>query len=134
QIQNSLGFLNSRDPRHFCGPVLLGESFTPVGARLRLPALTLKLPPRAPAQAARKVRICGSTAWAWADETRVDILVLTAKKDQEKQGALCHHVFEPLFFYLAVRANPGACAESDMARRWARAARLHVHVSAQEGV
>jgi len=46
----------------FCGPVLLGETLTPLGAKLRFPALALRPGHELPADAPQVIRLIGSTS------------------------------------------------------------------------
>jgi exonuclease V gamma subunit len=118
-------FLRGRMGQTFCGPILLGESLTPVGARLHWPALTLTLS----ASAATTARIVGGAALAWHDDTALDILVLTSKGEFDNEH-LQYALLEPVLLYLALLANEAAAAPlPDIAKR-----ACHVHVACGDGV
>jgi hypothetical protein len=129
RINGSLAdFLRQREPDAFCGPVLLGTSPTPVGARRRFPALTLNLPRIVPGRNLTHVRVSGHQPLVWADADRFEILVLTNKKEL-KSEKLSRYLFEPVLFYLALLANADALQNEPSARDWLRSRRLCVHVS-----
>jgi exonuclease V gamma subunit len=123
-------FLRNRDGGGFCGPILLGETITPVGAHLRFPALKLNLPVTA-GRTAIQARVCGFVPMAWADAESFEILVLTSKADLEV-ATLSKHLFEPVLFYLALRANPEEFAGAESAQRWLRGLAFHVYVLCKE--
>jgi hypothetical protein len=130
RINGSLvGFLRQREPSTFCGPVLLGTSPTPVGARRRFPALTLSLPRIVPGRNITQVRVSGHQPLVWADAGRFEILVLTNKKELRLEKVLSSYLFEPVLFYLALLANADARQNEPSARDWLRSRRLCVHVS-----
>ena len=58
-------FLREHADRTFCGPVLIGESLTPLGAKLRFPALCLRPGHELPADAPLDIRLAGWTPFAW---------------------------------------------------------------------
>ena len=56
-------FVSQRPAHTFCGPILMGESTTPIGARTLFPALMLDLPPTSPAAKVRRAareRLCAA--------------------------------------------------------------------------
>lgn len=90
-------FLRTRQ-QTFIGPVLLGESITPIGARQRFPALDLDI------DTASKARLVGSQPLVWCSEQAVDVLLLTGKKKID--GAhLSPPLLEPILFLLALKAG-----------------------------
>src|ERR1051325_3571285 len=84
----------------FCGPVLIGESITPLGARLRFPALSFK-------DAAGAVRVVGSVPLAWHAKDRFETLIVTNAKDVDARE-VTWALFEPMLFYLAMLAGTAA--------------------------
>jgi exonuclease V gamma subunit len=88
-------FLEERRTALFCGPVLLGESVTPIGARTRLPALQLEA-----------ARVVGHQPCVWQSHDALDVLVLT-NRDSRKilPDQLSVPMFEPLLFFLALKAD-----------------------------
>ncbi|MBI1831811.1 MAG: exodeoxyribonuclease V subunit gamma, partial [Planctomycetes bacterium] len=72
-------FLREHADMKYCGPVLMGENLTPLGARLRLPALTLR-PGQELAADARAIRLSGSTPFAWHAPGRFEILIVSNGK------------------------------------------------------
>jgi hypothetical protein len=119
-------FLRERQAMQFCGPLLLGESYRPVGARIRLPALQITLPPAAtPGTLPVEARLVGSLALVWRDKERLDALIITDSKDVE-ENTLNRHMLEPLLFFLALRAGPDPS--------WARDLAFHLHIAHKEGI
>jgi hypothetical protein len=126
-------FLRERQEAQFCGPVLLGESPAPVGARQRFPALTIvpaagiagqPVPPA--------VRLVGTLPLAWRSAEALDILVLTSSKANKiPTEQLCLPLLEPLLFYLALKADNGADGSS--AREWLGERMLRIHIAHAEG-
>jgi exodeoxyribonuclease V gamma subunit len=117
-------FLRSRQSMKFCGPVLLGESLTPVGARLRLPALQLVLPgdqTSTPAEA----RLIGTLPLVWRAGDTLDALVLTDSAEVNDK-ALHRLMLEPLLFFLALRAG------GDETTRWLQS--FELHIAHKEGI
>ena len=79
-------FLRPRQNVPFAGPVLLGESIMPIGARERFPALTLPLTRKLPRQAQGEARLVGSVMQAWRGEAEVDVLVWCLANYRRGQG------------------------------------------------
>ena len=92
------GFLREHAAMTFCGPVLLGESLTPIGAKLRFPALRLRPGHELPADAAQAVRISGSVPFAWP----LRRFSSQHHRLQGLDGRVCEPMFEPLLLYLAL--------------------------------
>lgn len=129
RIDDSLAeFMRGRNPGAFCGPVLLGESLTPLGARVRFPALNFSLARPLPAYASGQARLSGFSTLAWHDDEGFDLLILTGKADLDPE-LLSPYLFEPVLLYLAILAGadvgtPGVCG-----RDWLGGCDLNVYVS-----
>jgi len=121
-------FLRQRQAKTFCGPILIGEALAPIGPRLRFPALTIDLPPQAPAAQAR---IVGHFDLAWQDVTTLDLLFINSAKDRKPK--MRHHLgathLTPLLFYLALLANNSANREGLVARAWVENRHVSIHVA-----
>jgi hypothetical protein len=124
-------FLRNRDSSDFCGPVLLGQTIAPVGARRRFPALTLNLARTVPQRVHTQTLLSGFTPLAWADPESFEILVLTNRADLE-EDTLNTYLFEPVLFYLALRANPESFPGEISAQDWLKAREFHVYISCKE--
>lgn len=126
-----LDFLRARTHRSFCGPLLMGESLRPVGAKHMFPALTLQLPGGRGAsdQAAagpRLARVSGTLELVWRAEEFLDVLLIT-NKGTHKEGDLSNHMFEPVLFYLALRAHPEASV-------WLKERDLNLYLSCRDEI
>ncbi len=110
-----------------CGPALLGESVTPVGAKMRFPALRL------PAADGTEIRVVGSTPFAWFNRSRFEVLIITASSKIDVRE-LCLPMLEPLLLYLALLANPEPNAKAVAARDWLSRRHFFVHVAGPDGV
>jgi hypothetical protein len=124
-------FLRNRDAGDFLGPVLLGETFKPLKARHRVPALTLSWPNAAPRSGVTEARVTGFVSLAWADLENFEILVITNAVDL-KEEALSKHLFEPVLFYLALRASATAPAFGTSARDWLATRAFYVYISCKD--
>jgi exodeoxyribonuclease V gamma subunit len=138
-------FLRQRWNTVFCGPVLLGESATPVGARTRFPALTLPL-----TGDAGTARLVGSLPLVWHGVDAIDVLVLTNRSSARVPAhALSNPFLEPLLFFLALRASgeprsvssrlrqPGANASrlaGEGLASWLEKRQFRIHVMHREGM
>lgn len=126
-------FLRTRAQMQFCGPALLGESFAPIGAKMRFPALELRpgheLPPDTAA-----IRVVGSTPFAWFSKDTFEILVITASKKKVDARDLCTPMLEPLLFYLALLANPLPNGKGIAARDWLSRRHFHLHLAHPAGI
>jgi hypothetical protein len=108
-------FLREREGAEFCGPILLGESPTPVGARVRFPALELPGP----------TRLVGTQPLVWRGAHAVDVLVLTSRSARKMpDDRLSAPLLEPALFHLALRA----------AGDWLGERAFRVHVGHEEGI
>ena len=106
-----LAFLGKQKGKPMVGPILIGESTTPIGARLRFPALVLPLKRRRTNQTVVEARVVGSQAIAWDDGAALELLILKTSGDNSKER-LVQSVFEPLLFLLAL-----AAVDEGMSRR-----------------
>jgi exodeoxyribonuclease V gamma subunit len=125
-------FLQERAGLSACGPVLLGESSLPIGARSTFPALAL-----APAQGASvslpaSVRLVGSQAFVWRTPEALELLVPTPSKKKITAGTLSSAVLEPLLFYLALKAGTEPGLEGESSADWLGQREFHLHM-AREG-
>jgi hypothetical protein len=121
-------FVRDRQGAKFAGPVLLGESPIPVGARTRFPALTLPLGDKA-------VRLVGALPLVWHGADAVDVLVLTNRKVPARQ--LSVPLLEPALFYLALRASNDESGTSKKELRplsWLGKRVFRVHIAHREGL
>ncbi|MBI2804748.1 MAG: exodeoxyribonuclease V subunit gamma [Planctomycetes bacterium] len=120
-------FLRERAGLTFCGPVLLGESLTPMGARLRFPALGL------PRENDTPIRLVGWTEFAWHDPGRFEILVITTAKIDD--GREIHTtLLEPALLHLAFLANAAANAEGVSPQAWLADREVVLHVAHTGGI
>jgi len=119
-------------PGVFYGPLLLGESPTPIGARRRFPPLMLPLARSIPQRPFTQIRLSSTMPLVWADDKNFDIIVLTTKKELEKPGILNDLLFEPVLFYLALLANSAAFPGEISSRNWLKSKEFHVHIANKE--
>ena len=101
------GFLRDSAGMAFCGPVLLGESLTPLGDGYASPRCALRPDHELPADAAREIRLSGSVQFAWHAPGRFEILNITGVKELDGR-TICEPMFEPLLLYLALLAGSRA--------------------------
>jgi exodeoxyribonuclease V gamma subunit len=126
-------FLREQAGQTFCGPVLLGESLTPLGAKMRFPALTLRAGHELPADAPHEVRLLGSMPFAWHSPGRFEILIVTNSKQID--GKEIHpSMIEPALFHLALLASAEPNADGMAAQRWLAQREFRLHVSHQAGI
>jgi exonuclease V gamma subunit len=97
-------FLEPRQQVPNCGPILLGESIEPIGARQRFPALTVPLIRGLPRQPQGEARLIGSILQAWRSDTSVDVLIWCLQ-NQAADKELMRYLFEPGLMYLALTAG-----------------------------
>jgi hypothetical protein len=110
----------------FCGPILLGESSRPVGARILLPALQITLPLAAtPGALPAQARLVGSLSLVWRNQERLDALIITDSKDVV-ENSLNRQLLEPLLFFLALRAGSDSTWTHDLA--------FHIHIAHKGGI
>ncbi len=126
-------FLDQRGHGDFCGPVLLGASSTPIGARRRFPALTLPLPRSLPQGQVCQMRLSGSFPLVWAAEKSLDLLVVN-NKAKPKENVLQPSLFEPVLFYLALLANADSAPAECSSQAWLQGAECRVHIACSESL
>lgn len=98
-----LEFIEEQASKTFCGPLLIGESETPLGARRRLPALTVPLSRPLGCYPDNQARIIGSWPFVWMDDASLDLLVFSWNKFEPKHP-LSRAIFESLLFVLSLTA------------------------------
>ena len=121
-------FLRERARLTVCGPLLIGESAVPIGARYRFPALCLPS-----AADGRQVRVVGSMSFAWCGERRFEVLLITNAKGM-KPAELSAYLFEPVLLYLTLLANEAPGAKGVSPQAWLAPRDFHVHVAHREGI
>lgn len=127
-------FLHRRSAGDFVGPILIGESTAPIGARLHFPALTLEMgrnlygPPQ--------VRLVGSLRLAWRTPKSFEVLVLSNKKPDSSslQTEISKYLLEPVLFWLALKAGKESISGEPSSSQWLENLSLRVHLSHQEGI
>lgn len=120
-------FLRARISMTACGPALLGESVTPVGAKMCFPALRL------PTANGPEIRVVGSTPFAWFNRNTFEVLVITTAA-KINANDLCAPVLEPLLLYLALLANPEPNSKAVAAKDWLSRRHFLLHAACPEGV
>lgn len=126
-------FLRARSPEGFCGPMLVGESLTPLKSRRRFPALKVKLPHPVQGLSAVEARLSGATSMAWFDKANFDILVLSYKNKFEER-LLSSELFEPVLLYLTLLAHTDAGLDGMSPRDWLEGRKCRVHVCHTRGI
>jgi len=128
-------FVRARQEATFAGPVLLGESTTPVGARTRFAALTLPLAGAESNGLAQSVRLVGTMPLVWYSDDAVDVLVLTNRTARRVSAKhLSVPVLEPLLFYLALLAGPERRPDTVAATEWLGERSFRVHATHRDGM
>lgn len=125
-------FLREKATQAYCGPVLLGESLTPLGARLRFTALTLRCGHELP-DGARPIRISGSMPFAWHAPGRFEILVVNNVKEINLHE-LHYALLEPALFHLAILANGEYHDNGARGDRWLEKREFVVHIAHRAGI
>ena len=125
-------FLREHAGMTFCGPVLFGESLTPLGARLRFPALRFRPGHEMPAELP-EVRLVGSTDFAWHSDSRFEVLFVTnyEKIDGRK---IAPALLEPALLHLALLANAEAVGGAIAAQAWLSKREFLLHVAFAGGI
>jgi hypothetical protein len=126
-------FLREHAGMAFCGPVLLGESLTPLGAKLRFPALRLRPGHELPADARQEIRLAGSTPFAWQARGRFEILIVTNISEIDGR-TVCEPMFEPMLLYLALLAGSEPNAEGIISQSWLAGREFVLHVGHRSGI
>lgn len=128
-------FVGHRAQAHFAGPVLLGESVTPVGAQTRFAALTLPLTNGTGNGLPSFIRLVGMMPLVWQGADAIDVLILTSKSAKKvPDGRLSVPFLEPLLWYLALKCEPEACAGTSKISTWLGKRSFRVHVVHQDGM
>jgi exonuclease V gamma subunit len=125
-------FLQQRDGRAFCGPVVLGTTLTPVGARLRFPAAVLNFAEHIPVRSVFQARLSGFAPLVWAGE-QIEVLVITSAGDIE-ECKLNKSLFDPVLFYLALGLSVPTAPGELSAAQWLAGRQLHVFVAGRDAV
>ncbi len=126
-------FLREHEQMTFCGPVLIGESMTPLGARLRFPALRLRPGDEGNASAAGEIRIVGSMSQAWHTPERFEVLIVTNTKKIDAREVSAS-LFEPMLFYLAMLAGTETNRDGIASQAWLMTRETVLHVAHQGGI
>ncbi len=126
-------FLRQQAPLTFCGPVLLGESSVPLGARLRFPALRLRPGRELPAVAPQEIRVVGSTNFAWHSERVWQVLVVSQSKKIDARE-VAPAMFEPVLLYLAMLACDEPGGDGVSPRKWLAQRDFVLSVAHREGI
>lgn len=119
----------------FCGPVLVGESLTPVGARQRFPALKLPLADGGTNGTPPVVRLVGTLPLVWKCAEAVDVLILT-NRSREKVPAdhLGVPLLEPALFLLILKAGAEPDSRGESSERWLGERAFRVHIAHAAGI
>jgi exonuclease V gamma subunit len=126
-------FLRERAGMTFCGPILIGESLTPIGARLQFPALTLRPGHELPADVETETRIVGFTSFAWHAPGRLDILVVSSFSDID--GREIHPTLvDPALFHLGLLANAQPNGDGIASDRWLAQREVALHAAHRGGI
>jgi exonuclease V gamma subunit len=126
-------FLREHAGTTFCGPLLLGESLTPLGARQRFGALCLRPGHELPADAPREIRIVGSTSFAWQAPGRFEILIITNIKEINGRE-ISVSMIEPALLFLALLASADPNADGMSAQKWLAQREFLLHISHRSGI
>lgn len=119
-------FLAERPPDSFQGPILLGASQTPIGARLRFAPLELRW---REGDVERQARVAGHFQYAWAAPGRLDLLCYTWKKYRLATNRLKKQALDPVLFCLTLLAHQDAAAQALV-----RDAAWHIHLVTGDGI
>jgi exodeoxyribonuclease V gamma subunit len=126
-------FLREHASMAFCGPMLLGESLTPLGAKLHFPALRLRAGHELSADAESEIRIVGSTPFAWHARGVFEILVVTNIKEIDGRS-LCEAMFEPMLIYLALLAGSEPNADGIISQSWLAGREFALNIGHRGGI
>jgi exonuclease V gamma subunit len=129
RIVDDLGeFLRHRETAAFCGPVLVGESTTPVGARQRFPALKLAL-------GSVEARLVGAQHYAWRSQDSLDFLTITNSAGKKvPRDALSVPLVESLLFYLVLLLGDEPGSDRVASRDWVSERKVEFHIAHQDGM
>jgi exonuclease V gamma subunit len=126
-------FLKEHAGMEFCGPVLIGESTTPIGAQRRFPALRLRPGHELPADAPREFRIVGWTPFVWLSADRLEVLALTNGKKFEG-SQIAAPMLDPALFHLTLLAGAEAGTDGIAAQHWLGKREVALHVAHAAGI
>jgi hypothetical protein len=127
------GFLRERGGANYCGPVLIGPSFVPIGAKVQLPALDLELPGLD--QSPTRVRLVGSMGHIWRSGDMLDLLIITNRELGEKPSQqLCSPLLEPILCYLLIQAGSEQWRGGTCDELWRRPASCRVDIAHFDGI
>jgi exonuclease V gamma subunit len=120
-------WLRALEGKEFVGPVRLGPPLSPVGARLRLPALLFDTF-RGPAV------LVGGHEFAWLDRKEILLLAIHAGSDGTVRGGrLCRPLLAPLLLGVALRAGEAGAEGQPFRARFAGRG-LRVCIASQRAV
>jgi exodeoxyribonuclease V gamma subunit len=126
-------FLRNQAPYTFCGPVLLGESSVPLGARLRFPALLLRPGKELPADAPQEIRVVGSTNFAWHSDRVWQVLVVSQSRKIDAND-LHASMLEPVLLFFAMLACDEINLDGVSPRKWLEKRDFVLSVAHREGI
>ena len=126
-------FLREHADCTFCGPVAIGESLTPLGAKVRFPALRLRPGHELPADTP-EIRILGSAPFAWHAPGRFEILIVTNFGELGGGREIHLSMIEPALFHLALLANAEPNADGLASQAWLAQREFRLHVAFTGGI
>lgn len=131
-------FLRERAGMTFCGPVLVGESLTPLGARMCFPAIMLSASGTQNGAAsgdtlADTIRLVGWTPFAWQAPGRLEIMIVTTGKEVDGRE-ISSAMLEPALFHLALLANASPNSDGMSSQRWVGEREVALHVAHSNGI
>lgn len=128
-------FLQRHQSIPLVGPLLIGESFAPINARERFPALRIPFSDGGatlfqPAEA----RLVGTLPLAWRSDDALETLVVSGGGKEISPSELCRFMLEPWLFYVALRAGAEALPGGVSGRDWLGNRRFLLHVAHTGGI
>jgi hypothetical protein len=103
--------------------VKAGQRFPALNWSIPVPGLENPVP----------VKLVGSQDWVWRTPKAVEILQFTWKKKLENRF-LCRELFEPLLFFLALRAGTEGAGDAPSSRQWVEGRALAIHLVHGQGI
>jgi exodeoxyribonuclease V gamma subunit len=129
------GLLQKLQAASFCGPVLLGESITPIGPRTHFPAVRLALPAHDAAGPPVEARLVGSLPFVWRSERSVDVLVVGSHSGRKVvPDRLSEPLLEPALMFLALKCGSEGRRGQAASSAWLGRRDFNVHVSHAGGI
>ena len=125
-------FSRARLDDQFCGPILIGETLSPVGARLRFPALRLGLANQKDGSSPAELRLVGYHSHVWRSRSAVEMLVITNSMDPKKE--INKHLLIPFLLYAALRVGTEKGPGGETSSKWIGGLACRVHVAHKEGI